>query len=100
MGIDTLDSLNDNESSKGLLKNVLTTPEDHEAILQHILKIYSDLFSHDGFGEIRIEMRILRRGQKEVIIHCGKQYRYVLDCKQALINESALKHALKRDLLG
>jgi hypothetical protein len=78
----------------------LTSPQAHEQILQQLLGLYCDLFRHDGFGEFRIEMRILRRGQKEVIVHCGKQYRYVLDCKQALANESALKHLLKRDLLG
>jgi len=38
-----------------------------------------ELLEHEGFGELRMEMRLLKRGQKEVIIHCGKQYRYVLD---------------------
>jgi hypothetical protein len=41
--------------------------------------LYDDLFAHNGYGEIKIEMRILRRGQKEVILHCGKQYRFVVD---------------------
>jgi len=26
-----------------------------------------------------VELRILKRGQKEVLIHYGKQYRYVID---------------------
>jgi hypothetical protein len=34
---------------------------------------------HDGFGEIRVEVKILKRRQKEVILHCGKQYRFVVD---------------------
>jgi len=44
-----------------------------------LAQLYEELFLHDGFGEMRVEMRILKRGQKEVIIHCGKQYRYVVD---------------------
>ena len=79
---------------------LLTSPEAHEKIIEQFAKLYSELFNHDGFGDIRIEMRILRRSQKEVILHCGKQYRYVLDCNQALADESALRHLLKRDLLG
>ena len=38
------------------------------------------VFTHDGYGDIRVEMRILRRGHKEVSVHCGKQHRYV--CEQ------------------
>lgn len=48
-------------------------------VIKKIVGLYRDLYAHDGYGEIRIEMRILRRGQKEVIIHCGKQYRFVLN---------------------
>lgn len=44
-----------------------------------LLRLYSDLLSHDGFGEMRVEIRILKRGQKEVILHCGRQYRFVVD---------------------
>ncbi|CAD6876700.1 hypothetical protein [Methylomonas fluvii] len=41
--------------------------------------LFDELLHHDGFGELRVEMRLLKRGQKEVILHCGKQYRYVVD---------------------
>ncbi len=51
----------------------------HRQVMEKIDQLYNELFRHDGYGEIRIEMKILRRGQKEVIVHCGKQYRYVLD---------------------
>lgn len=44
-----------------------------------IFELYDDLFAHNGYGEIKIEMRILHRGQKEVILHFGKQYRFVVD---------------------
>jgi hypothetical protein len=43
-----------------------------------------DVLLHDGFGDIRVEVRILKRKQKEVIIHCGKQYRFVVDTPQQI----------------
>jgi len=51
----------------------------NEQVLARVQQLYDTLFRHDGYGEMRIEMRILKKGQKEVIIHCGKQYRYVVD---------------------
>jgi hypothetical protein len=44
-----------------------------------LLELVDDVLAHDGYGDIRIEVRILKRRQKEVILHCGKQYRYVID---------------------
>lgn len=38
-----------------------------------------EMLAHDGYGEMKIETRILKRGQKEVIVHFGKQYRFVVD---------------------
>lgn len=49
-------------------------------VLDKFMELYAEAFNHDGFAEIRVEIRILRRGQKEVILHCGRQYRYVVDC--------------------
>ena len=49
------------------------------AVLTKLNDLYNEAFAHDGFAEIRVEIRILRRGQKEVILHCGKQYRFVVD---------------------
>jgi len=53
----------------------------HDQVLAKVQELYHEVFAHDGHGGIRIEMRILRRGQKEVIVHCGKQYRFVVDYK-------------------
>lgn len=44
-----------------------------------LLAVYDELMRHDGYGSFRVELRILRRGQKEVIVDCGKQYRFVVD---------------------
>ncbi|MBK1616680.1 hypothetical protein CKO44_24885 [Rubrivivax gelatinosus] len=51
----------------------------NQDVLNRFVRIYEDLFAHDGFGEIRVEMRLLKKGQKEVILHCGKQHRFVVD---------------------
>jgi hypothetical protein len=48
-------------------------------VLNKFAELYGEVFSHDGYGDIRVEMKIMKRGQKEIIIHCGKQYRYVID---------------------
>jgi hypothetical protein len=52
---------------------------EHERILDKIRELYREVFRHDGFGEIGITMRFLKRGQKEIIVSCGKEYRYVVD---------------------
>ncbi len=51
-------------------------------IKQHLSHIFDELIRHDGYGEFKVELRILKRGQKEVLIHYGKQYRYVVDLAQ------------------
>lgn len=51
----------------------------HETVVQRMIELYHMLVCHDGFGEMSIDIRILKRGQKEVIIRCGKQYRFVVD---------------------
>ncbi|QBG48956.1 hypothetical protein EGM51_16675 [Verrucomicrobia bacterium S94] len=51
----------------------------HEQVKKRINALYNMLIEHDGYGEMSIDFRILKRGQKEVIIRCGKQYRYVVD---------------------
>ncbi len=53
--------------------------DSHENVKKRINALYNMLIEHDGYGEMSIEIKILKKGQKEVIIHCGKQYRYVVD---------------------
>lgn len=57
----------------------MTLAREHNTILDKIQELYTDLFMHDGFGELKVEMRFLKKGQKEVIIRCGKDFRYVVD---------------------
>ncbi|MDR1351375.1 MAG: hypothetical protein LBJ59_11510 [Zoogloeaceae bacterium] len=49
------------------------------AVLEKLKDLYLEAFAHDGFAGIQVEIRFLRRGQKEVILHCGKQYRFIVD---------------------
>ncbi|MFN4265692.1 MAG: hypothetical protein ACK4F8_08120 [Aquabacterium sp.] len=55
---------------------------DQSRVIDRMVSLYEEAFEHEGFAEIRIEIRILRRGQKEVILHCGKQYRFIVDAKE------------------
>ena len=57
--------------------------DQQETAKKQLMAIFDDAFKHDGFSDFKIEMRILKRQQKEVIIHYGKQYRYVLDYKNS-----------------
>lgn len=52
---------------------------EHQLAKDKLSQLFDDVLTHDGFGEIRVEMKILKRKQKEIILHCGKQYRYVVD---------------------
>jgi hypothetical protein len=52
---------------------------NQQPVTAKLLELMDDILAHDGYGDIRVEVRILKRRQKEVILHCGKQYRYVID---------------------
>ena len=54
------------------------------AVKKRLLELLDELMAHDGFGSIKVDIRLLKRGQKEVIIDCGKQYRYVIDFEPAV----------------
>lgn len=56
-----------------------TLAVEHEPIREKIMELYADLFLHDGFGKIVMEMRFLKRGQKEIIVSSGKDFRFVVD---------------------
>jgi hypothetical protein len=61
---------------------MMNLPKTQDVLLpvqNKLNELIGDLHKHDGFGELKLEMRLMRRGQKEVIISCGKTYRYVID---------------------
>ncbi len=51
----------------------------NQEVINKIAELYADLYDHDGFGGMTIDMRILKRNQKEIILKCGCEYRYVVD---------------------
>lgn len=58
----------------------VTPAADAEAAMRRQLELLMDqLLRHDGFGALTVEMRLLKRRQKEVILHFGRQYRFVVD---------------------
>jgi hypothetical protein len=67
------------EGLAGAGVGALQRVSSNAAVLEKLRALYLEAFAHDGFAGIQVEMRILRRGQKEVILHCGKQYRFVVD---------------------
>ena len=69
----------------------------NEMVLNKLRDLYFNLFNHDGYSEMRIEIKILKRGQKEVIIHCGKQYRYVVNYpgKSLNVNNAVYKKGVE-----
>lgn len=63
--------------------------------IEKINELYHWLLDHDGYGELRMDVKILKRGQREIIIHCGKQYRFVVDvpCKCGYKKTANCKHS-------
>jgi hypothetical protein len=51
----------------------------HEEVKKRISAWYNMLFEYDGDGVMHPVFKILKKGQKEIIIQCGKQYRYMVD---------------------
>ncbi|WP_245395125.1 hypothetical protein [methane-oxidizing endosymbiont of Gigantopelta aegis] len=57
----------------------LSVSIEQETVSRKLLELLDDAIKHDGYGDIRVEVKILKRKQKEVIIHYGRQYRFVID---------------------
>jgi len=44
-----------------------------------LMKTFDYLLEHDGSSHLEVSMKILKRGQKEILIQCGRVYRFVVD---------------------
>ena len=53
-----------------------------EKVKKRLLQTFDYLYEHEGFGHFEVDVRILKRGQKEVLIRCGREYRFVIDSAQ------------------
>ena len=47
--------------------------------LENFLHLYQELLEHDGFGDISVHIRWVRRDRKEICLQCGREYRYLVD---------------------
>jgi hypothetical protein len=57
--------------------------DTHEAVVKKLIDLYHMLVCHNGFGEMSVDIRILKRGQKEVILRCGKQEEWLFNWKHS-----------------
>lgn len=51
---------------------------------------------HDGWGHLEMDMRILTRHQKEVVIRAGREYRFVVDFQNtpSAVNAAGISNAV------
>ena len=49
--------------------------------------LFMDILEHPGFGELHVNIRIMKDARKEVVLCCGKEYRFVLTQKSNGITE-------------
>ncbi len=57
----------------------MTRISSSEDIKNCLDNLFDELLRHNGYGQIQIDMKLLRRGQKEVVLRCGKEYRFVVE---------------------
>lgn len=61
------------------MASILSLDDNHAAVVEKLVDLYTDLFMHEGYGNMSVEIKFLKKGQKEVLIRCGKDYRFVVD---------------------
>ncbi len=62
--------------------------------------LFLKIFKHNGFGSLDVSMRFLKRGQKEILIRCGREYRFVSDYPAAPTAGLNKKHKQKKEVDG
>ncbi len=50
-----------------------------DAARRKVLELFDEIFAFGGFGGLRVEIKLMKRGQKEIIISGEKQHRFVAD---------------------
>lgn len=64
----------------------------HHQVRNKLCELYEELFRYPGCGEMHLEIRFRNRGQKEVIIRCGKQYRFIVDYRNGERRRASLPY--------
>ncbi len=52
--------------------------------------MFMDILEHPGFGELHVNIRILKDARKEVILNSGKEYRFVLTQATSMADEKRI----------
>ena len=56
---------------------------DEEAVVKSkLLNSFDYLLNHNGSGHLEVNTKILKRGQKEIIIQCSRSHRFIVDMKE------------------
>lgn len=48
------------------------------SFLKKFVELYQTLTHHDGYGDMTVSIRIGQGGNREVVLLCGKEYRYAI----------------------
>ena len=56
--------------------------DGQEKAKEKLLNSFDYLLSHNGSGHLEVNTKILKRGQKEIIIQCSRCHRYVVDMNE------------------
>lgn len=49
-----------------------------ELVKSKLDTLLDELIDHPGFGELKVNVKIMKDGRKEVILSFGKEYRFIL----------------------
>jgi len=69
-------------------KSILETPAVKK-LKTRLNALLDEYLLHDGWGHLEMDMRILARHQKEVVIRAGREYRFVVDFQNVAAHEDA-----------
>lgn len=53
--------------------------DDTEKAKARLINSFENLLAHNGSGHLEVNTKILKRGQKEIIIQCSRYHRFIVD---------------------
>ena len=56
--------------------------DGEEKAKEKLLNSFDYLLNHNGSGHLEVNTKILKRGQKEVIIQCSRCHRFIVDLQE------------------
>lgn len=63
-----------------------------------LMRLADEYLLHDGWGHLEVDMRILTRHQKEIVIKAGREYRFVVDFKNQPAAETSGNRSSKTEV--